>query len=216
MKLLNSQNLLIASLLGFSTLFAGSYPLVKAQSVKNVPFEVCFNSDSFVRPSREEYTKFIKQDEYLSYRVNTYLGNISNLFNNDNDYWSADILFFSSYYGVSGGKDMEIFSGIEYIIRRDKNAALGIGRCWKRFAETNGYGTPNSHNEVRLIKYKLRQIRWVNNKYIFVVEPRKTGLQILHFRQTRQTRQALDNPIEVIDTKGRFLGKCESRCQLKK
>jgi hypothetical protein len=216
MKRLNYQNLLIASLLGFSTLFAGSYPLVKAQSVKNVPFEVCFNSDSFVRPSREEYTKFIKQDEYLSYRVNTYLGNISNLFNNDNDYWSADILFFSSYYGVSGGKDMEIFSGIEYIIRRDKNAALGIGRCWKRFAETNGYGTPNSHNEVRLIKYKLRQIRWVNNKYIFVVEPRKTGLQILHFRQTRQTRQALDNPIEVIDTKGRFLGKCESRCQLKK
>ena len=213
MKRLNYQNLLIASLLGFSTLFAGSYPLVKAQSVKNVPFEVCFNSDSFVRPSREEYTKFIKQDEYLSYRVNTYLGNISNLFNNDNDYWSADILFFSSYYGVSGGKDMEIFSGIEYIIRRDKNAALGIGRCWKRFAETNGYGTPNSHNEVRLIKYKLRQIRWVNNKYIFVVEPRKTGLQILHFRQTRQ---GLDNPIEVIDTKGRFLGKCQSTCQPKK
>jgi len=213
MKLPNSQNLLIASLLGLSALFAGSYPFVKAQSVKNIPFEVCFNSDTFVRPSREEYTKFIKQDEYLSYRVNTYLGNISNLFNNDNDYWSADILFFSSYYGVSGGKDMEIFSGIEYIIRRDKNAALGIGRCWKRFAETNGYGTPNSHNEVRLIKYKLRQIRWVNNKYIFVVEPRKTGLQILHFRKTRQD---LANPIEVIDTKGRFLGKCESRCQLKK
>ena len=212
MKPLNSHNLLIASLLGLSALFAGSYPLVKAQSVKNIPFEVCFNSDTVVRPSREEYTKFIKQDEYLSYRVNTYLGNISNLFNNDNDYWSADILFFSSYYGVSGGKDMEIFSGIEYIIRRDKNAALGIGRCWKRFAETNGYGTPNSHNEVRLIKYKLRQIRWVNNKYIFVVEPRKTGLQILHFRQTRQD---LDNPIEVIDTKGRFLGKCQSTCQLK-
>ena len=212
MKLLNSQNLLIASLLGLSTLFAGFYPLVKAQSVKNIPFEVCFNSDTFVRSSREEYTKFIKQDEYLSYRINTYFGNISNLFNNDNDYWSADILFFSSYYGVSGGKDMEIFSGIEYIIRRDKNAALGIGRCWKRFAETNGYGTPNSHNEVRLIKYKLRQIRWANNKYIFVVEPRKTGLQILHFRQTRQD---LDNPIEVIDTKGRFLGKCQSTCQLK-
>jgi len=146
MKPLNSQNLLIASLLGLSALFAGSYPSVKAQSVKNIPFEVCFNSDSFVRPSREEYTKFIKQDEYLSYRVNTYLGNISNLFNNDNDYWSADILFFSSYYGASGGKDMEIFSGIEYIIRRDKNADLGIGRCWARFAETNGYGKPDSHN----------------------------------------------------------------------
>ncbi|MCA2682782.1 MAG: hypothetical protein IM504_20125 [Microcystis sp. M038S2] len=213
MKLPNSQNLLIASLLGLSALFAGSYPLVKAQSVKNIPFEVCFNSDSFVRPSREEYTKFIKQDEYLSYRVNTYLGNISNLFDNYNDYWSADILFFSSYYGLSGGKDMEIFSGIEYIRRRDKNAGLGIGRCWDRFAETNGYGKPNSHNEVRLIKYKLRQIRWVNNKYIFVVEPRKTGLQILHFRQAGQD---LANPIEVIDTKGRFLGKCQSTCQLKK
>jgi hypothetical protein len=32
MKLPNSQNLLIASLLGLSTLFANSYPLVKAQS----------------------------------------------------------------------------------------------------------------------------------------------------------------------------------------
>jgi hypothetical protein len=32
MKRLNSQNLLIASLLGLSTLFAGSYPSVKAQS----------------------------------------------------------------------------------------------------------------------------------------------------------------------------------------
>ena len=214
MKRLNSQNLLIASLLGLSTLFAGSYPLVKAQSVKNIPFEVCFNSDTVVRPSREEYTKFIKQDEYLSYRVNTFFGNdISNLFDNYNDYWSADILFFSSYYGLSGGKDMELFSGIEYIRRRDKNVGLGIGRCWDRFAETNASGKPDSHNEVRLIKYKLRQIRWVNNKYIFVVEPRKTGLQILHFRKAGQD---LANPIEVIDTKGRFLGKCQSTCQLKK
>jgi hypothetical protein len=57
MKLLNSHNLLIASLLGLSALFAGSYPLVKAQSVKNIPFEVCFNSDSFVRPSPREYIK---------------------------------------------------------------------------------------------------------------------------------------------------------------
>ena len=32
MKPLNFQNLIIASLLGLSTLFAGSYPLVKAQS----------------------------------------------------------------------------------------------------------------------------------------------------------------------------------------
>ena len=32
MKPLNSQNILIASLLGLSTLFANSYPLVKAQS----------------------------------------------------------------------------------------------------------------------------------------------------------------------------------------
>ncbi|NCR17921.1 MAG: hypothetical protein GPJ22_11675 [Microcystis aeruginosa LL13-03] len=32
MKLLNSQNLLIASLLGLSTVLANSYPLVKAQS----------------------------------------------------------------------------------------------------------------------------------------------------------------------------------------
>jgi hypothetical protein len=214
MKLFSSQNLLIASLLGLSTLFTNSHTLVYAQSVEDISFVVCFKSDSLVRPTREKYTKLVKQDEFLSYRVNSnFRKNISNLFNDD--YWRADILVFDSYYGISGGKDMELSSGIEYIIRRDKNAALGIGKCWGRFAETNGYGKPNSHIEVRLIKHVLTEIRFLNNRYTFVVEPRKSGLQILHFRKAHQDIVSGNtSPIEVIDTKGRFLGKCKHTCQL--
>jgi len=200
--------------LWLSTFFDGFYPLAKAQSVIQIPFQTCFSSDNFVRPSRETYAKLVKQDDYLSYRVNsTFRNNISNLFNGD--YWKADILVFDSYYGISGGKDMELSSGIEYIIRRDKKAALGIGTCWGRFAETNGYGKPNSHIEVRLIKHELTEIRFLNNRYTFVVEPRKSGLQILHFRKAPQDIVSGNtSPIEVIDTKGRFLGKCKHTCQL--
>jgi hypothetical protein len=68
-----------------------------------------------------------------------------------------------------------------------------------------------------LFSYKLKQIKWANNKYIFVVESRNSGLQILHYRKTRQDlASGKTTPIEVIDTKGRLLGRCKYDCQLKK
>ena len=205
MKLLNSHNLLIASLLGLSTLFAGSYPSVKAQSVKNIPFEVCFNSDSFVRPSPREYIK----DKYVNYRG---YRNISDVINSPD--WKANILRYDSYYGVSGLTDIEIYSGVYYARVRDKNFATGLDKCSSKFAETN---SSSAQTQVRLFSYKLKQIKWANNKYIFVVESRNSGLQILHYRKTRQDlASGKTTPIEVIDTKGRLLGRCEYDCQLKK
>ncbi|KAB0242580.1 hypothetical protein EZJ55_20530 [Microcystis aeruginosa EAWAG127a] len=205
MKPLNFQNLLIASLLGFSTLFANSYPLVKAQSVKNVSFEVCFNSDTFVRPSPREYIK----DKYVNYRG---YRNISDVINSPN--WKANILRYDSYYGVSGLTDIEIYSGVYYARVRDKNFATGLDKCSSKFAETN---SSSAQTQVRLFSYKLKQIKWANNKYIFVVESRNSGLQILHYRKTRQDlASGKTTPIEVIDTKGRLLGRCEYDCQLKK
>lgn len=205
MKLLNSNNLLIASLFGVSTLFAGSHALVKAQSVKNIPFEVCFNSDTFVRPSPTEYIK----DKYVNYRA---YRNISDVINSPK--WKANILRFDSYYGVSGGSDNEIYSGVYYARVRDKNFATGLDKCSSKFAETNSSST---QTEVSLFSYKLKQIKWANNKYIFVVESRSSGLQILHYRKTRQDlASGKTTPIEVIDTKGRLLGRCEYDCQLKK
>ena len=205
MKPLNYQNLLIASLLGLSTLFAGSYPSVKAQSVKNIPFEVCFNSDSFVRPSPREYIK----DKYVNYRG---YRNISDVINSPD--WKANILRYDSYYGVSGLTDIEIYSGVYYARVRDKNFATGLDKCSSKFAETN---SSSAQTQVRLFSYKLKQIKWANNKYIFVVESRNSGLQILHYRKTRQDlASGKTTPIEVIDTKGRLLGRCEYDCQLKK
>ncbi|MFM7793990.1 MAG: hypothetical protein ACKO90_39965 [Microcystis panniformis] len=62
MKPLNSQNLLIASLLGLSTLFAGSHPLVKAQSAKNVPFEIRLTVENWNRTSARDQIAKQKTD----------------------------------------------------------------------------------------------------------------------------------------------------------
>jgi hypothetical protein len=195
MKLFNSQNLLSASLLGLSTLFAGSFPLVKAQSVKNVPFEVCFNSDTFVIPSARERINLIRRN---SHRIGTNTTDAEIL--NDGR-WKSDILTFSEYYGASGGGDLILFSGVWSVD--------GIYKCSDKFAETNSIGRPNPQTQVRLFKYKLKQIKWTNNTYIFVVEPRSKGLQILHYRKTQQHLASKKPfPIVVIDIKGNTLGKC--------
>jgi hypothetical protein len=69
MKPLNSHNLLIASLLGFSTLFAGSYPLVKAQSVKpTVPESqprISLISKSIVAQRQAQYIGQVYEAVYI-------------------------------------------------------------------------------------------------------------------------------------------------------
>ena len=59
--------------------FQASAKVFTAQSQgTNIAFEVCFNSDTFARPSREEYTTFVESNQYWLYRVRN---NILNLFN---------------------------------------------------------------------------------------------------------------------------------------
>jgi hypothetical protein len=58
MKRLNSQNLLIASLLGFSTLFAGFYPLVKAQSEPKLGCQATV--DKILQEIRSKGVKWVK------------------------------------------------------------------------------------------------------------------------------------------------------------
>ncbi|NCT52271.1 MAG: hypothetical protein GPJ04_13580 [Microcystis aeruginosa G13-03] len=62
MKLLNSQNLLIASLLGLSTLFANSYPLVKAQSEPKLGCQATV--DKVLEEIRSKGVKWVKFEIY--------------------------------------------------------------------------------------------------------------------------------------------------------
>ena len=190
--------------------FQASAKIFTAQSQgTNIAFEVCFNSDTFARPSREEYTTFVESNQYWLYRVRN---NILNLFNSP--VWTADMLHFNTYYGASGGQDMELVSGMIYARVNDENVALDIGKCWKKFSETD-----QTNNEVRLFSYQLKKIYWNNNKYTFIVEPVGQGLQILHYRKPRQTVNSTEPfPIEIVDTKGNNLGKCDtfSYCEFKR
>ena len=60
MKLPNSQNLLIASLLGLSTLFAGSYPLVKAQSEPKLGCQATV--DKILQEIRSKGVRWVKYE----------------------------------------------------------------------------------------------------------------------------------------------------------
>ena len=62
MKPLNSQNLLIASLLGLSTLFANSYPLVKAQSEPKPGCQATV--DKVLEEIRSKGVKWVKFEIY--------------------------------------------------------------------------------------------------------------------------------------------------------
>jgi hypothetical protein len=178
----------------------------------NVPFEVCFNSDTFVRPSPREQINLIRKE--FGHRIDRNQTDAELL--NDGR-WKSDILTFSVYYGASSGGDLLLFTGLEFRMNHGNNKTLvtRITKCFDKFFETH---LTNRQTQVFLFKYKLKQIRWENSKYIFVVEPRNKGLQILHYRKTRQHLASNKPfPIEVIDTKGNTLGKCGTvyYCELK-
>jgi len=89
MKLLNSQNLLIASLLGFSTLFAGSYPLVKAQSEPKLGCQATV--DKILQEIRSKGVRRVKFEIYKGVANEDRTGNPTN---------KTDVLaiVLSSYY----------------------------------------------------------------------------------------------------------------------
>ena len=180
----------------------------------NIPYDICFNSDIFVRPKPTEQINLIRKE--FSHRINR----------NDTDAkllndgrWKSDILTFSEYQGASGGQDLDLFSGLYYRYNQsnDQPLAVGLSECSRIFSAGNTM-RPNPRTQVFLFKYKLKQIRLEKSGYVFFVEPVKTGLQILHFKKARQhLASKIPMPIKVLGVNGNRLAQCGEVyfCELK-
>ncbi|MGK7883164.1 MAG: hypothetical protein AB4057_00890 [Crocosphaera sp.] len=211
------KSFLSVSLLPFlsSSSLLSNNNIAQAQGT-NIPFDVCFNSDTFVRPSNREQINFIRTGASNRIISGTTDEDIIN-----HPFWTSNIYISIIYEGGSGTGDLQIFSGLSLVAKNDKNLADGIRKCAYKLSETNPVGSssfqPNPKNQLRLFNYKLKQIKWVNNKYVLLVEPRNSGFQFIHYNKTRQDL-ASKNPvlIEVIDTNGRKLGSCreEFSCRI--
>lgn len=70
-----------------------------------------------------------------------------------------------------------------------------------------------------IFNHKLKQIKWENNKYIFIVEYRGKGFQVINYRKTAWDL-AQDKTVwfEFVDTKGNRLGGCKKgwTCPIRK
>jgi hypothetical protein len=94
MKRLNSQNLLIASLLGLSTVLANSYPLVKAQSEPKLGCQATV--DKILQEIRSKGVRRVKFEIYKGVANEDRTGNPTNKTNDQSD-WGED------YYIQSDG-----------------------------------------------------------------------------------------------------------------
>jgi hypothetical protein len=195
MKPLNSQNLLIASLLGLSTLFAGSYPLVKAQSAKNVLFEICLTVENWNRPSARD--QIAKQKTDPSHFGSSFTG------------WTSDLEFFSDYYGALGGYEKIVLHGIWSLPKKDLDRKHECSNKWAEigFANPSGPYEGNPKSEFWLFKHRMKSIVWTGKEYIITVEPKGRGFQLGYFNKQSDAHRV---PVKVVNTKGQLLSRCDA------
>lgn len=210
------KSFLSVSLIPFlnsSTLLSNSN-IAQAQGT-NIPFDVCFNSDTFVRPSERVQVDAIR--EYSIKKFGSSAGNITDAEILNNDLWSSNFFVYHEHPGLSSFSRFYPYSGFWNIGENDENIASKFHECLLKITDTNSPNKVNPKTEIVLYKHKLKSIKWVNNKYIFTVEPRNSGTQVILYNKTRQDL-ASNNPvlIEVIDTNGRKLGLCreEFSCRM--
>jgi hypothetical protein len=146
MKLLNSQNLLIASLLGFSTLFAGSYPLVKAQSEPKLGCQATVNK--VLQEIRSKGVRRVKFEIYKGVANEDRTGNPTN---------KTDVLaiVLSSYYSETRTNSD---SRSQYIIDNIMNSTT----LMKSFADKIVVNCSNT----AIVSFGMDGSDWVKSYYI--------------------------------------------------
>jgi len=202
MKLPNFQNLLIASLLGLSTLFAGSYLSVKAQSAQDIPIDICLTSESWNRPNAKDQIATLRSipnrhEPSLTYQE-----------------WTSDLILFREYYGLSASVDIQVRAGLFTPPRSLPQKDLTrMNECVDKWAQVGG-ANPNNNPliEFWLFKHRMKSIKWTGREYIITVEPKNSGFQLGYFKKQSPDIFA----VKVINTKGQLLAKCESYCKFSK
>ncbi len=173
----------------------------------NIPFEVCFNSDTWTRPSPIEQANAYKRSSRYSYH------NITPQDVVNNPLWTVNLIPWSSSGSIGAllMSDYRIHSGL-WTVRDDNNSAFDCADKVNNF-RSNPSAKSTTKIVLWVISHKVKAVKWQNSGFTLVVEPSNTGFQEIIFDKRKPHPETLT--FNVVDTKGRFLAKCNDSCSFK-
>jgi hypothetical protein len=164
--------------------------VVTPSEVGTVPFSVCANLSDWQRPSVSDQQKLLTSDPRYAGALDA-----EPLRSMSQNLWSHPVISFTTY-GLSARTEPLNFSGLWQV----------ADQLWTTcYASTEGDRINTGElAEAWLINHRISSLRWENERYVLVVEPANTGVQVVQF--TRVDRPQGDQPsplsIEVVTANG--------------
>lgn len=152
-----------------------------AQSTTNIPFEVCSESKTWVRPTETQQRKQLQSMKRYPDETIAQLGG---------SYWTHNILSFTKYPGGSGTYDITHRTGLWTL-----HDATHPSKC-------DGFSVIDSGQKasVWLLLHRVKSTKWQGNRYVMVVQPTSSGVQVIRFpRRERQEKL----PLTVVTEDGK-------------
>lgn len=165
---------------------------IPTSSGKAIVFEVCSTSPVWVRPaSKAQMHQLQSTGRYPDAKTNQEVQNLIKQF------WTRDVILFTNY-GISARVDPIYLSGLWTIPNTIDSISNKCYESMQRIVDLNSGKTA----EVWLLLHKVRSVRWLDNRYVMVVQPARQGVQFIQFaRVEQQTTPSL----QVISEDGREL-----------
>ena len=132
----------------------------QAQSRRRIQFQICSESQSWVRPTETEQIARLKSlPRYVSREVNS-------------RFWTDNIFLFTSY-GLSVRHEPIFMSGLWTI-------EDSVFQCYKPQGISQKINS-GEIAEIWLLQHKVIRVEWQDNRYIMVVAPVEKGVQFIQF-----------------------------------
>lgn len=157
---------------------------IAVQPAADIPFDVCGEVQSWVRPTRAAQLKKLQSlPRYASNQTSQPVKSLSQRF------WQQDVFSFTQY-GLSLRMEPIYLSGlwtVEDTLWKCYNAAT--------ITQLNAGKTA----EVWVLSHRVTRIQWTGKQYVMTVQPARTGVQFIQFPR-RESRSSL--PLKVVTDRG--------------
>jgi hypothetical protein len=161
-------------------------------SGKVIAFEVCSASPAWVRPESKVQMQQIKSTgRYADAKTNQEIQNLIQQF------WTRNVILFASY-GLSARIEPIYLSGLWTIPNTIDSISNKCYASKQRILDLNS----GKKAEVWLLLHKVRSIKWLDHRYVMVVQPMSQGAQ---FIQLMRVEQQSTPTMQVITENGREL-----------
>jgi hypothetical protein len=152
------------------------------QRIANVPagkaiaFEVCSAAPAWVRPESKTQMQQIKSTgRYADAKNNREIENLIQQF------WTRNVILFGSY-GLSARIEPIYLSGLWTIPNTIDSISNKCYASRQRILDLNSGKTA----EIWLLLHKVKSIKWLENRYVMVVQPVNQGVQFIQFARVEQ------------------------------